>query len=234
MDWRRRGIEAALGLVGLLGTVGCGSAKPVVVEAEAPVQVEARGASAVRGEIGGMNEDAVSATFAKLQEPIFACIADGATRVKELGGHFAISLRVDEEGKARWAYLSASTLGDQDTERCVLEIARAAEWPRPVGGEGLATRSFDVDAGVAPVLWEADKVRPVVKHLAKNAARCKKGKDGRFVATAYVRPDGRVKSAGVVPPSAAEQEVADCVAAQLEKLRVKSPGRRAAKLTFEM
>lgn len=226
-------IALGLGLPCWLAALGCASA-PVVVETSEPVQIEARGASAVRGEIGGMNEDAVSATFARLQEPIFACVASGATRVKELGGHFAISLRVDEQGSARWAYLSESTLGDQDTERCVIEVARTAEWPRPVGGEGLATRSFDVDAGVAPVLWEAEKVKPVVRHLAKNAARCKKGKDGRYVATAYVRPDGKVMSAGVAPPSAADQDVADCVAAALEKTRVKSPGRRAAKLTFEI
>lgn len=190
----------------------------------------------MESEIGGMNEEAVERAFARLADPMLACVAERsqAARVKELGGTFVVSLRVDREGRARWAYLDESTIGDREAERCIVDLARAAEWPRPVGGEGLASRSFDVDPAAAPVAWESKRVEPALKHAARSFARCRRGAAGSFVATAYVRPDGRVAAAGIAPPDADAEETADCLAEAVEKMRFGSPGRRAAKVTFEV
>lgn len=229
VPWRLIGLGLSL-----LGVVGCASAPPPVVEPEPEIIKIDRGATSVEGELGGMNEDDVASTFQDLQSPIFACITQGASRVKELGGHFAISLRIDGKGSARWAYLSESTLGDRETERCILEVARNADWPKPLGGDGLAQRSFDVDPTVEPVAWKAEKVRSAMKHLSREVARCTKGKAKGFVATAYVAPGGRVKSAGIAPRNAEGEASADCVATAVQKVRLGSPGRRAAKVTFDL
>ncbi|NUP11676.1 MAG: hypothetical protein HOW73_36990 [Polyangiaceae bacterium] len=219
-----------------LASFGCASnpvpAASSVVE-DRPVKID-RGASSVEGELGGMNEDAVAKTFERLQAPILACVADGASRVREIGGHFSVSLRIDREGRARWAYLNETTLGDRATERCVLDVVRDATWPKPLGGDGLAQRSFDVDAGVEPQNWTPEKIRSAMKHLNEKAAHCKKGKGGRYVATAYVGKNGKVATAGVAPPSAEQQDIADCVADALEGMHLRSPGRRAAKVTIEL
>jgi hypothetical protein len=215
--------------------VGCAAAPPPPPPAPPP-EPEARAAPppAAESEIGGMRESEVVATFEALGPAIAGCVEDGAKRVRELGGHFHVALRVDRQGQARWAYLRESSLGDRVTERCILDHVRRAKWPAPVGGEGLASRSFDIDPSRSPVAWEEDRVRKSIDKAAKAFAQCKKGAPGSFVATAYVRPDGRVAAAGVAPPDPDREPIADCLADAIERLRFGSPGRRAAKVTFEV
>ena len=186
----------------------------------------------MESEIGGMNEEAVAETFGAMERQVLGCVRRGSERVRELGGHFALSLRVDKRGEVRWAYLSESTLGDRETEKCVLDLARAQSWPKPLGGEGLATRTFEIDPGTEPVSWDARRIRSGVVAEGGRLGRGKMAKAGIFVATAYVSPNGRVLSAGVAPPSESGEEAADCIAQTIEKLRFGSPGRRAAKVTF--
>jgi hypothetical protein len=188
----------------------------------------------MESEIGGMNEEAVTVAFSALFEEVLGCVQTRSKTIRELGGHFVLSLRIDREGGVRWAYLSESTLGDRDTERCVLDLAQGRVWPRPLGGEGLASRSFDVDPGAEPAPLEGKRVRRSVLSHAEQLARCKKGVRGTFTATAYVRPDGRVMAAGVAPPSETGERAADCLAEAIGKMRFASPGRRAAKVTFEV
>lgn len=181
-----------------------------------------------------MNEAAVERAFAGLAEPMLACVAARSQRVKEIGGRFLVSIRVDRDGRAKWAYLGESTLGDRDAEKCIADVARSAQWPKPVGGEGLASRSFDVDPTATPVEWDAERIGGAMKIAAKHLWKCKKSPRGTFVATAYVRPNGRVATAGVVPPDATREEEADCLADVIGKMRFSSPGRTAAKVTFEV
>ena len=230
----RKLVRAFLPLLLAISALGC-APKPAVVEAPMPEVVKIdRGPTRMEQEIGGMNQDAVEAKFTAIQPAVLDCVAQGATRVREIGGAFTISLRIDQQGRARWAHLAESTLGDRETERCVLDVARGAEWPRPVGGEGLARRQFAVDPGVEPVAWEPNRIKSAMKRMIEKVAPCRKGQPGRFVATAYVRPNGRVFAAGVSPPRENAEDAADCVARELQKMVFGSPGRKAAKVTFEL
>ncbi len=207
----------------------------VVIDAPAPeIEKIDRGPTRMEQEIGGMNQEAVEATFTSIQPAVLECVAQGATRIREIGGAFTISLRIDQEGKARWAHLAESTLGDRETERCALEVARSAAWPRPLGGEGLARREFVVDPGVEPVAWDPKRIKSAMKRVIEKVARCRKGQPGTFVATAYVRPNGRVFAAGVAPPRENAEDAADCVAKELQEMVFASPGRKAAKVTFKL
>lgn len=205
---------------------------------EAPVSVPAPAAEAplpaLEGEIGGMNEEAVGRAFDRLAAPIRRCIEAGASEVEPLGGHFELSLRIDRGGKARWAYVGASTLGHRATERCIADAARAHTWPRPVGGEGLARRAFDIEPGALATEWSERRVRAAVRGANAQLAKCKRGVSGAFVATAYVRPDGRVLAVGVSPPSESAEPAADCLASALGRLRFGSPGRKPAKVSFSV
>jgi len=229
-------VHRTLSLLTLLASVATGcAATPVIVDEPLvePVKID-RGPTHMEQEIGGMNQEAVEATFTSIQPRVLDCVAQGATRVREIGGSFVISLRIDSAGKARWAHLAESTLGDRQTERCVLDVARETLWPQPLGGEGLARRQFEVDAGVEPVEWEPKKIKSAMARMIEKVAPCRKGQPGTFVATAYVRPNGRVFAAGVAPPRENAEDAADCVAKELQKMVFGSPGRKAAKVTFKL
>lgn len=223
--------------VGLALLVGCSSAPPPAPKAAPPPpKPEAidPGPTSMESDVGGMNEEAVEAAFTSLQRPLQDCLEQGFSRVNELGGHLKLAIRVDKRGETRWAYLSESTLGDRETEKCVLDVARNKTWPKPVGGEGLAQKTFDLDPRVEPVPWQEHKIRGALKHAANDVARCRRGIEGRFTATAYVRPDGHVLSAGVSPPSEKGEEASDCLVDAIRRLKFGSPGGKPAKVTFSL
>jgi len=205
------------------------------IRAAAPVVEKVDpGPTSMESDIGGMNEEAMDNAFGSLANPMQRCLEDGLSRVNELGGHFKLSLRIDRQGGTRWVYLSESTLGDRETEKCVLDLARNQRWPRPLGGEGLAEKSFDMDPRAEPISWEEKRIQRALRKAHGDVAKCRKGIPGNFMATAYVRPDGRVLAAGVAPPSEKGEDVADCVVDAIRRLRFGSPGARAAKVSFSL
>jgi hypothetical protein len=220
-------------------SVGCSSAPPPPPVAPPPPAPKSaprpapKASPTAESEIGGLNEEAMEKAFTALGGTIQNCLETGMQRVVTLGGQFKLALRIDRRGAARWAYLRESTLGDRDTEKCVLDAARAATWPRPLGGEGLAEKAYDFDAQVAPVALDTKRVRIEIARARKAAAACRQGVDGAFLATAYVRPDGRVLSAGVAPPNEQGEDVADCVVDAIRKTRFRPIGSRA-KVSFEI
>ena len=57
----------------------------------------------------------------------------GAVRL--LRGRVELAFRVDRDGGVRWVYPRASTVGDRDTERCLIDIATVMRFQRPRGCE---------------------------------------------------------------------------------------------------
>jgi hypothetical protein len=226
-------------LLTLAGLSGCGGAPP-----PAPARAAAAPAApaepappppAARADIGGLNEADVERAFNKLSGDIEGCFATGSARVSALGGRFKMKVRIDGEGSLRWAYLAESTLGDRDTEKCLLDAARAKTWPKPVGGEGLAEKSFEIESPQAPTALDEERFKPAIKLARKETAKCRKaGAWGVFQATTYLRGDGRVLAAGISPPNEKGEDVVDCMAKALKKLRFGSVGRKTGKLSFEL
>ena len=71
-----------------------------------------------------------------MNDEVQNCFAKGTGKVNALGGHLKMKLRIDQKGALKWAYMSESTLGDRDTEKCLLDAARAKatlkrreDWP---------------------------------------------------------------------------------------------------------
>ncbi len=215
--------------------IGCGGAKTSakVAELSAPEERIDTGATYYESEIGGMNEDAVDDTFKRLSTPISRCFENGLSRVESLGGSFTVTFRVDRSGKPKWAYMKSSTIGDRPTESCILDLVRNKAWPKPLSGEGLANKTIDIEPGSPPHMVESKKVNQLVL-LAKNkTATCRKGQVGAFIATAYLEPDGRVRTAGVAPPNEKGESVVDCLIEELQKLKFRPTGK-LSKVTFEI
>ena len=93
-----------------------------------------RGKPAVSSEIGGLNEDRVSQVFEKTMPGLERCLNAGAERIEFLGGSVSFFVKIDARGRLEHAHLERSTIGDRETELCMLETLRTRKWPRPVGG----------------------------------------------------------------------------------------------------
>ena len=234
-----RSLVASLcSLLVLAQLAACGGNEPVA-QAPAPT-VEANDDDApqlgVSAEIGGLSEEKVDKTFQKALPDFQRCLDDGAKRVEFLGGSVSFFVKIDQRGRVDHAHLEKSTIGDRDTEKCLLASLRSKKWPKPVGAlHGLARKSFDPPNDVrAPTSWESDRVSDSVGKLSKKLQSCKKGNSGSFEATAYVGTDGNVLSASVTPPDEAGEEQVDCLVDTLKSATLPSPGSWPAKVTFTL
>jgi len=113
--------------------------RPKLVEQEPVQETDHLHGVRAESEVGGLNEDAVEATFKKSLAALQNCLNDGSSRVEFLGGSVAFFLKIDARGRIEHAHLESSTLGDRATERCMLKALRRKSWPKPIGGAvGLA------------------------------------------------------------------------------------------------
>lgn len=188
-------------------------------------------------EIGGLDEEKVDAAFKSSLDGLQRCLTEGASRVEFLGGSVAFFVKIDASGHADGAYLEKSTLGDRDTEKCMLRAVRARTWPKPVGGEhGLARKSFDFDPPNdvrAPADYDHDHLDKGLGKISSKLASCKSA-PGAYEATIYVATDGSVLAASVTPPNEDGEESVDCLVSTLKAASFPSPGSWPAKVTFTL
>jgi hypothetical protein len=187
---------------------------------------------AVSTERGALSQHDVDEVFRALERPVQRCLERGTRRVAALGGDFEVAVRIDPEGRTKWAYMKSSTLGDRDTEICVLDAVRAKRWPRPLGGEGEAQHSFAVESTVAVAEFKPSRLKGARKGIWRRVSRCVHPARGRYLATLYIRRDGRVTSAGAAPPNAKGEAKVDCLVDALRSFRFGRQRARMSKLTF--
>jgi hypothetical protein len=179
--------------------VGCGggSTPPPKSDDSSTTSVSPRrpssGGPSVSQELGSIDERAVEQTFAKLEPKLESCHVKGRGRVEYLAGDIKVFLRIDQHGKVRYGFFEEATIGDRDTEKCILDVLAAADWPKPQGGEAEVRNGFGWSPGGerAPTAWGPEKVTGALEanKEAKGAiAKCKAGVSGAFRVTAYVEP----------------------------------------------
>jgi hypothetical protein len=218
----------------------CGGSEPAPKAPEPTTESDEKAPSRVSmsAEIGGLSEEKVDKTFQSALSDFQRCLDDGAKRVEFLGGSVSFFIKIDERGKVDHAHLEKSTIGDRDTEKCLLDSLKHKRWPKPIGGEhGLARKSFDFDPPNdvrAPTSWDGDRVSEAVAKLSRKLAACKNGDNGTFEATVYVATDGSVLAAGVTPPDEAGESDVDCLVGALKGASLPSPGSWPAKVTFSL
>ena len=192
----------------------------------------------VSSEIGALDEDKVTKTFSTTVKDLQSCLDQGAKRVEFLSGSVAFFLRIDQHGKVAHSHLEESTLGDRETEKCMLGALGRKEWPAPVGGlTGLARKSFDFDPPNdvrPPTEWNAGAISSALAEKKGELEKCTRGSDATFTATMYVSTDGKVLAAGVAPPDEAGEQAVDCLVGVLQGTTFPSPGSWPAKVTFRL
>jgi hypothetical protein len=187
----------------------------------------------VSGLLGTIRQDQVRGTLEPRMRDFAGCLEARTHTFEALGGEIRLSFRIRTDGSVAWVYPSASTIGDREAERCILEVASRARFPRPHGGEAEFSWGFGIDppADVRPPLeWDAAQVVPVLARGAPDlASRCRV--HGVRV-TAYIAPGGRVIAAGASTPDPDSLERVDCVLDAVRRLAMPDPGSYAAKVTF--
>jgi hypothetical protein len=210
------------------------SAENVVLEEEPGDGLE--GVS-VASEIGGLNQEGVDRAFGKSLGDLQQCLNQGAENVEFLGGDVSFFVKIGENGQLSHAHLEESTLGDRDTELCMLRALGKQTWPKPVGGEtGLARKSFSFDMPNdvrPPTDWDQESVDETLAELAKDLDECKAESSAHTV-TMYVGTDGSVLAAGVAYADENGGEAADCLVSVLKAAKFPSPGSWPAKVSFSL
>jgi hypothetical protein len=193
----------------------------------------------VSGQLGSIDETATRKTFDRLSSKFQSCQSQGLSRIEYLSGDVKFFLRIGEDGRAKYGYLEKSTIGDLDTEKCLMDAAMNASWPPPEGGEaeirydGLG---FDPPSNVRmPTEWPSDKVAATLGKHEGDFSKCLGEANGaKFSVTAYVESGGKVQTAGAATTSKEGAAQLDCVVSTVKGLKMPSPGSFAAKVAFQL
>lgn len=237
---RHDGVSARFFLFGaaVIGLSACGGSEPPPETPKAEAQQDEgrrRGGPSVESEIGALDEGKVKQTFQRSAEKLSACFARGAQKLPYMAGEVRFVVRVTKEGGARWAYVKESSLGDRDTESCMLAVLKSATWPKPEGGEGLAENSFTFEPGGderPPVSWSPEQLGAPYKNAKGTLSQCRqKAGTKALKATFYVDTDGKPAAIGVSSADERGEEAVACVIDALSGLKFPSPGSYASKVS---
>jgi len=189
----------------------------------------------IEGLMGTISEMAVSRALEPRMGRFAQCFAERYDALDMVGGRIQFSFRIKVDGSVNWVYPHASTIGDRETESCLLNVAQGTRFERPRGGEAEFSwpLAFDPPDDVRPPFgWDAERATDAIEEHRQNVvSACGRGP---FLVTAYVRPGGEVLAAGA---STTEQTAAsnlDCVTTAVSGWTLPDPGSYPAKVTFEI
>jgi hypothetical protein len=194
-----------------------------------------RSGPAIEQEIGALDEGKVKQTFQRVSGKLTDCYSKGTSRIAYLSGEVRFVIRIAKDGIVRWAFVKDSSLGDRETEVCMLEALKSAGWPKPEGGEGLAENSFTFEPSGderMPVSWTPENLGAAGRNAKNALSACRKKAGTRSLsATMYVETDGKPSSVGVASADEKGEAAVDCVTSALKGLKFPSPGSFASKVT---
>jgi hypothetical protein len=189
----------------------------------------------VTGLMGTIPDRKIRATLEPKLPSFARCFARGAADVEPIAGHMELYFRIALDGRVEWVYPRASSVGHRGTEQCVLDLARAARFPGPKGGDAAELAwSFEMEGGDVrePVEWQADNVQSVALESRDALQACGLG-PGDAMLTLYVAPGGSVVAAGGAARTREAAEQLDCALAVVAAWQLPDPGSYLAKVSFE-
>ena len=189
----------------------------------------------MQGQLGSVDPKAFDSAFEAVLGDLQRCHTQRLQRLRWLSGDVKIFLRLGEDGAVHQAFFEDTTLGDRETEVCMLHVITEKRWPPPMGGEGEVHKSlgFDAPGNVrAPISWTSDEITPAL--VANNATirACRGRVVGSFKATAYVvagspvsKNGGAKKSNKPKPATKAERREASKPRGHIVAVGVAPPGQ---------
>jgi hypothetical protein len=242
----RAAVSLALAAVAV-GAAACGgSGKPAAPPAEPPratrVPIEDKEPEdgvEITTSHGHMDPAVVEAGIGPHKEDLGACYTSRVGRRRWLGGRVSIRWDIKRDGTVTAVKLAESDLGAWPIEKCLLELARAATFGKPIGGDADFAIPLEFSVTGQTEAWAEEKAQKAVgKQLAKLDACMKakgvKGPAPQDVAiTLYVGPQGKVQSAGFASAkSVLDDTWADCAEKAVLAWRLPDPRGVIAKVVI--
>ena len=186
---------------------------------------------------GHMDKEKLDAALEPHKDELADCYTKKVGRRRWLGGHVKIHWDILKDGTVTAVKLmSESDLGAWPIEKCLLEVARAASFDRPIGGDADFDIPLQFDARGPVMPWDEDKAQKAIgdKQLAKlDACGKTEGMPNDVVVTLYTGPHGKVYSVGF---SSDKTEIkdkwADCAEKAALAWRLPDPRGPVAKLAI--
>jgi hypothetical protein len=216
----------------------CGGSTPT----EQPVSAESTGGEeraaepdqlAVTGLRGTLSQHEIQGALEPRMLKFSRCVQKRSGEVEWVAGAMQFQFKVALDGSVAQVFPSQSSMGDRETERCMVEVAKSTRFPAPHGGEAEFSWSLEVplDPDVRePVVWSAADVQEVLStRTAEVETQCG---GGPYAVTAYLDTEGKVVAAGAATGDEASAPQLDCVVLAVQGWLFPSPGSYAAKLTF--
>jgi hypothetical protein len=148
---------------------------------------------------GHMDPRAVDAGIAPHRAALTACYTERVGRRRWLGGHALLRWEVAADGAIARVLLVSSDLGAWPVEKCLLEVARAAAFGKPIGGAAAELLlPLEFSAHGQPPVWDAEQSALAIGGQLTTLAACAKGAvpPCEVAITLYAGPRGRVESVG--------------------------------------
>jgi hypothetical protein len=194
----------------------------------------------LEGILGSISQATISRAMAQRMERFGDCFAQRYDALPLLAGAATLAFRVRGDGSVRWVHLVNSSVGDRQTERCVLGVAAGMRFsPGPVGGDAEFQDTIELQAPDdvrPPVAWQPSRLRATLRASASGLRACNVPGDDLRV-TVYVDPGASVASVGASftprDPTVDSQAALDCVTQQVARWPFPDPGSYTAKVTFE-
>jgi hypothetical protein len=195
----------------------------------------------VSGLRGTLSQHEIQSALTPRLPEFLRCGQQRLQAVEAMAGTITFSFHVATNGAVAGVTPSASTLGDRETERCLLEVAKATRFPAPHGGEADFTWPLELPGDPEirpPVELPSEAARSALSARASDTtaalalhASCG---GGLVVVTVYIEPSGSVLAAGVAAPDLATPIELDCVASGVRAWTFDSPGSYLGKLSFTL
>jgi hypothetical protein len=234
--------RAALALaLALAAACGGSSGKPTPAEPRAtrvPVDdSEPEDGVEIISARGRMDPAVVEAGLEPHKEDLGACYTSRVGRRRWLGGRVLIHWDIQRDGTITAVKLAEGDLGAWPIEKCLLDIARAATFGKPIGGDADFSIPLDFSAKGRSLTWDEDQaLRAVGGQLAK-LDTCTKAKGVKgpmpedVTITVYVGPQGKAQSVGFSSAkSVLDDTWAECAEKAALAWRLPDPRGTIAKL----
>jgi hypothetical protein len=211
--------------------------EPVQRTRTIPVDDEQEDGVTIVNARGRMDPAVVETGLAPHKESLSECYTSRVGRRRWLGGHVALHWDINKLGEITAVKLSESDLGSWPVEKCLLEVARAATFGKPIGGDADFMVPLEFTAKGRAMTWDEDQgLKAVGGQLAKLDDCAKvKGFKGRLphdvTITVYVGPRGKAQSVGFASAKSVLDEIwADCAEKAALAWRLPDPKGTVAKL----
>lgn len=191
----------------------------------------------IEGQLGTIPVDNVRRVVRDANEGLAACFQRRLEALPCLAGRVDLKLRVGVDGAVRWALPVASTMGDREVERCMVEHARTLRFTTPCGGEAEVSTSLEMDGGPdarPAVAWPATRLTATLRARRAQLAACRGAYRGEVRLSAYVARDGSVAAAGASVDDTDGYTVSECALTEVRSWRLPSPGSWYARVNFNL